>query len=101
MPDNDPGPGPEPDRQLWRLWRQGQRPDVRRFLSEAGPLTPEQLAAVLAVDQRERWLGGERVGAEDYLRDHPALAADVERALELVYGEFLLREELDETPQPE
>src|SRR5688572_20761811 len=100
MPDNDPGPGREPDRQLWRLWRHEQRPDVRRFLSEAGPLTPEQLAAVLGVDQRERWLIGERVPAEDYLRDHPDLA-DGERALEVVYGEFLLREELGETPDPE
>src|SRR5262245_21480644 len=92
---------PEPDRLLWHLWREGGRPDVRRFLAEVGPLPRERLAAVLAVDQRERWLTNERVPAEDYLRDHPDLTRDMEGAVEVVYGEYLLREELSEAPQPE
>ena len=91
----------EPDRELWRLWREGQRPDVRRFLAGAGDLALHQVAAVLAVDQRERWQSGERVPAEVYLQEHPTLQADVEKALELVYGEFLLREQLRETPAAE
>ena len=37
----------EPDRELWRLWREGQRPDVRRFLADAGDLALSQIAAVL------------------------------------------------------
>ena len=37
----------EPDRELWRLWREGQRPDVRRFLADAGDLALSQMAAVL------------------------------------------------------
>src|SRR5579871_3430456 len=90
-----------PDQDLWQLWRQGQRPDVHAFLASAGILSPAQVAAVLAVDQRERWQSGERIPAEIYLQLYPLLQEDGEKALELVYGEFLLREELGETPAPE
>ena len=45
-----------------------------------------------------RWHSGERIPAEVYLEPYAALQADVEKALELVYGEFLLREERGETP---
>jgi hypothetical protein len=83
------------------LWRQGQQPDLARFLAGTGPLPPLQLAAVLRVDQRERWQRGDRVLTEDYLRDFPAVAADPEAALDLVYGEILLREERGEPPAPD
>src|SRR5262249_20591461 len=54
--------------------------------------------AVLRVDQRECWQRGERVKAEAYLAAFPAVAADPEAALDLVYGEILLREERGEQP---
>jgi serine/threonine protein kinase/WD40 repeat protein/Tfp pilus assembly protein PilF len=57
-----------------------------------------ELVASLRADQRERWRAGERTLAEDYLSAHPAIAADVECAIELIYSEFLLREELGDTP---
>jgi hypothetical protein len=91
-------PQPDPARQLWLLWRQGRRPDARQFLLGAGPLTAAQVAAVLRTDQRERWQLGERIAAEVYVGEHPQLRADQEAALELVYGEFLLREECGEAP---
>src|SRR5262249_45286926 len=87
-----------PVQQLWLRWRQSQRPDVREFLDRAGPLTPPQVAAALLLDQRERWLIGERLPAEYYLSLYPALRADLEYAVELIYGEFLLREERGEGP---
>jgi WD40 repeat protein/tRNA A-37 threonylcarbamoyl transferase component Bud32 len=96
-----PGTVPAPAEQLRQRWRQGQRPDVWQFLEPLGDLPPAALVAVLAVDQQQRWHAGERVPAEDYLRRCPALAADVERALELVYGEFLLREGRGEAPRLE
>src|SRR5262249_2109080 len=64
-----------------------------------GDLTPAERAAVLLVDQRERWRTGERQGAETYLEMDPMLRDDFEYALELIYGEYLLREELGETPE--
>jgi tetratricopeptide (TPR) repeat protein len=53
---------------------------------------------VLRVDQSERIRLGQRVPAEQYLEAFPALANDSEFALDLVYTEFLLREEMGEKP---
>jgi WD40 repeat protein len=98
-PDSEALSRRQPDVQLEELWRQGQRPDVRDFL--AGVSSLAGVVGVLAVDQRQRWQRGERVPAEEYLRLHPGLAADAEKALELIYGEFLLREARGETPDVE
>jgi WD40 repeat protein/serine/threonine protein kinase len=38
---------------------------------------------------------------EAYLKQHPTLQSDSACALELIYNEFLLREEIGETPRPE
>ncbi len=89
---------PEPARELEDLWQQGQRPDVREFLQRVGNVSPEQVVRILSVDQWERWQQGERVPAEAYLQMHPGLAGAPEEAFDLVYGEFLLREELGEQP---
>jgi hypothetical protein len=64
-------------------------------------LTPWQLVEVLRVDRRERWRKGERILAETYFEKHPDLAADPACAVELLYHEVLLREELGETPEVE
>src|SRR5690349_14888539 len=64
------------------------------------PRSPVEVAAALRADQRRRWQAGERVPAEDFLRRHPAVAACPEAAVDLVYGEFLLRERLGERPDP-
>src|SRR5262245_5539989 len=57
--------------------------------SEAAP----HLVSRLQYDQRLRWQSGERVLAEAYLAEHPALQADPEGFLDLIYSEALLREE--------
>jgi serine/threonine protein kinase len=97
--DDTPHEGPA--RQLWNLWRQGRRPDLADFLGRAGELTLLELVALLRIDQRERWLAGERIPAETYLAEHPSLRANPELALDLVYGEYLLREQLGEAPSAE
>jgi serine/threonine-protein kinase len=58
-------------------------------------------ALVLRLEQARRWRQGDRAPAEEYLARHPALAADPEYALEVVYGELLLREEQGERPRRE
>jgi serine/threonine-protein kinase len=87
-----------PAGRLEALWQHGERPDVHELLAGAGAIPPTEAAAALAVDQWQRWHAGERPEAEDYLRRYPALAADPELALEVVYGEFLVREDLGEAP---
>jgi hypothetical protein len=72
-----------------------------RAADAAGVSSLAGVVSVLAVDQRQRWQRGERVPAEAYLQLYPDLEADAERALELIYGEFLLREALGETPNLE
>jgi WD40 repeat protein len=90
-----------PEAELLRRWRQGECPDVWAFLAAAGPLPPDEVAAALAVDQQQRWQRGEPAWAEAYLERCPALAGQPELALELIYGEYLLREQLGEAPRPE
>ena len=60
---------------------------------------PAQLCEMLCAEQRSRWQRGDRVPAETYLAQAPSLAADPDRAVELVYNEVVLREENGEQPQ--
>ena len=70
---------------------------------EGDPATPgrQQLVDQLCDDQVKRWRAGQRVPAESYLALYPSLQECAESALELIYGEFLLREEMGESPQVE
>src|SRR5262249_10280394 len=49
-------------------------------------------------DQCQRWRAGDRVPAERYLHTYSILKTDADQAFVLIYGEFLLRQELGETP---
>ncbi len=85
-------------RQIESLWESGEDPSPDALLKAAGLMSPADVAKVLAADQWHRWHAGERLAAEDYLTRHPAVGADPEAALVLVYGEFLIREEVGEEP---
>src|SRR5262249_38192052 len=81
------------------LWGDSQQPpDLEAFLAEAGPLTAEQLACVLGFDQRQRWQRGERPPAEFYLGLYASRHSDDDFAVDLLFGEFLLRRQLGEEP---
>jgi WD40 repeat protein/tRNA A-37 threonylcarbamoyl transferase component Bud32 len=58
------------------------------------------LAALVREEMRLRWAKGERVWAEEFLARHPRLAGDPELMLDLVYAEFVLREQAGESPDP-
>jgi serine/threonine-protein kinase len=60
-----------------------------------------QPALAIRFEQARRWRNHDRVPAEEYLAQHPELNADPEYALEVVYGELLLREEEGDTPHVE
>src|SRR5690242_166512 len=55
---------------------------------------------LLMADQQERWARGDHVLVESYLDKWPRIRADQEKALDLIYHEFLLREQHGETPDP-
>ncbi len=86
---------------LEQLWQEGRTPDVDAFLADAGPLPADQRAVLLRIDQRGRWRAGDPVPAEEYLRRHPAVAADPELAVDLIFNELLLREARGENPDPD
>ena len=92
------GEGSDPAHRLRRLWCQGQQPSVEGFLAGAGPLDACQIASVLRVDQHERGVRGEWVPAETYLDAYPTVAADGEACVDMIYAEYLLREEIGEPP---
>jgi WD40 repeat protein len=89
-----------PPRALWHRWLAGEGHSLDDVLARLGGAEPRELAAVLRVAQRQDWQQGRRVPAEEYFDRVPALRADPVYALDLVYAEFLLREELGETPDP-
>lgn len=63
----------------------------------ASPHDRELLLWQLRRRQHEAWQEGEPLAAEALLNEHPAHAADVEFALELVYAEYVLREALGQS----
>jgi WD40 repeat protein/serine/threonine protein kinase len=76
----------------------GFKGDLRAWLARVPEVSPAELVEVVQADQQRRWRRGERVPVETYLRLCPALAADAEEVLDLVVGEWLMRQELGEAP---
>ena len=68
---------------------------------DADSLEPEELVARLCEDQVRRWNLGQRVPAEAYLARCPGLELESEAAFELIYSEFLLREQIGDSPTTE
>lgn len=98
----DPSTQEAADQTLDTLWDRGDRPDLRAFLAtlDGASLSSDELLAVLRVDQRRRWLAGERIDVTSYRRDFPVLASQPEALFELIFSEFLIREDLGEHPDP-
>ncbi|HZY90275.1 MAG TPA: protein kinase [Gemmataceae bacterium] len=67
---------------------------LAELLGQADGLSGFDLAGLARADQRRRWLRGEPVPAESYLDALPRLAACPEAAVDLIYSEFVLSEEL-------
>jgi WD40 repeat protein/serine/threonine protein kinase len=63
--------------------------------------TPADLVKVLCREQQQCWQRGERPRAEAYLQQYPTLADEPTCAVELIFQEFLLREQLGDAPRPE
>ncbi len=100
-----PRPATRPNGELsaWCIWAaetqsSGDLDSVLMGRREAGR---EELLERLCCDQVRRWRKGQRVPVETYLLMHPRVRDDDEAAFELIYGEFLFREELGETPTVE
>ncbi len=87
-------------RRFEAAWRaaNGRRPDPEDFLPPGPHPHPAARLALLRADMTLRWQDGDRVGVESYLARYPDLG--VEALIALIYEEFCLREDADETPDP-
>src|SRR5205085_7580260 len=56
----------------------------------------EQIGSELAQEMRRRWSRGERLGAEEMLRDHPELGECPQAAIDVIYEEYCERESAGE-----
>jgi serine/threonine-protein kinase len=91
----------EPAAELQRRWKSGQKPRIEQFLNEWPGISPRELAAVMRVELRQRWRQGQKPRAEDFLERFPQLRTEVEDVVDLIYAEFLIREELCQNPSLE
>jgi serine/threonine protein kinase/WD40 repeat protein len=71
------------------------------LLGQADGLSGFDLAGLARADQRRRWQRGEPVPAEAYLDALARLAACPEAAVDLIYSEFVLSEELGQAAGPD
>ncbi len=60
---------------------------------------PASLVDELREQQRQQWSRGEPLLVETLLESHPQLRDEEECLAELLYAEFLLREQLGDAPQ--
>jgi serine/threonine protein kinase len=67
-------------------------------LSQAKHLGPADMVSFLRFDQRLRWGQGDLVPAEAYVDLVACLQLDAGQIFEIIYGEYLLREERQESP---
>lgn len=79
-----------------RQWQTGRQPQIESFLSERPAISVNELAAVVRVDLRQRWRSGEQPAASDYLTRFPRLMPESALVVDLIYTEFLVREEFGE-----
>ena len=62
---------------------------------------PTGLGEALMRRQRDGWLRGQRVLVEAYLGQYPQLLSEEESLLDLIYNEYVLRQEIGDHPQAE
>src|SRR5262245_15618780 len=77
--------------------RQGPGPDEHPVM----PPIDRELRTLLLDDQARQWRAGERGVVEAYFERYPELLGDPEAALDLIYNEFILREQGGERPELE
>ena len=65
--------------------------------ADSNPSSVDDQLGAVRTEQVRRWRAGERPTVEEFLERNPELAADREAVMVLLYGEALLRRELDGT----
>ena len=61
----------------------------------------DRLGDCLLLEQRDGWSRGERVWVETLLRQYPELESDEQTLIDLIYNEYVLRQEHGDRPRAE
>lgn len=93
---SSPAGNVSPSVEFQRQWQAGQQPQIDSFLSQRPAISVSELGTVVRIDLRQRWRSGEQPKTSDYLTRFPQLLADPALVVDLIYTEFLVREELGE-----
>ena len=83
------------------LGRRGNKtpaPILDVFLAEKAKLSPRDLAALIRIDLNARWRRNMPRPAEDYLGRYSQVAENAELAVDVIYAEYLAREQSGEQP---
>lgn len=83
---------------LEALWDIGDPPDLRDFVGDA-PVSQATLFGLISEDLRQSLEAGLNRNAESYLKEFPQLSPDEQ--LDVIYQEFLLREQFGQQPTQE
>jgi serine/threonine protein kinase/WD40 repeat protein len=89
-----------PSASLLRAWQQGHEPALDTFVAGLSRVSPAELAALIRIDLDERWRRNDPQRPEDYLLRFSAVAADAELAVDVIYAEYLAREQSGARPEP-
>ncbi|HEY6564336.1 MAG TPA: serine/threonine-protein kinase, partial [Pirellulaceae bacterium] len=84
--------GTDPILRYCFLWQQATRPDLTTFVSQAGPLSIDQLGCLVRIDLRHGWAHETPIPIEWYLEHFPQLESDRGAAVDVIYAEYLQRE---------
>ena len=96
QPDNSPFATEDLVEQYFDAWQADHRPDLSEFIKHAE--TTELVLSLLIVDIRERRQRGLPIDLESYLSQYRAVGDNPEMTLDLIYSDYLVREELHEFP---
>src|SRR5215813_2559695 len=82
----------------------GVHPDGHQPANAASPFTPSDMSRSEVIRlareyQRQNWEKGEPILVEAYLEELKRLQVDAEGVLDLIYNEWVLREEAGESPE--
>src|SRR5258708_4643318 len=77
-----------------------EMPVIAAVPAHAGRQPSPDLAPQLRGIQQLAWERGERLPVEQLLARYPAIAADAESVIDLIYHEYLLHEQFGDRPEP-
>ncbi len=72
--------------------------ELDQFLAQCKELSPQLLAALIRTDLVARWRRQDPHPAENYLERYRAVAEDAELAVDVIYAEYLAREQAGQPP---